>query len=160
MAKRHEYALQIEWTGNTGEGTKTYGVIHGNYLISAAGKPALEASSDAVFRGDAGRYNPEDLLVAALSGCHMLSYLHLCAVNGIVVLAYKDAAMGWMEERADGAFAFTEVQLRPEVTIAAGGDVAKATNLHEEAHKKCFIANSGNFAVHAIPKIVEREVQS
>jgi organic hydroperoxide reductase OsmC/OhrA len=156
MAKRHEYKLGIEWTGNTGEGTKTYRSYSRDYLITAAGKPAIPGSSDPTFRGDGSRHNPEDLLVAALSACHMLSYLHLCAVSGIVVLDYKDAAVGWMEDRPDGSGAFTDAELRPVVTIAAGGNVAKAASLHHDAHEKCFIANSVNFEVRVSPTLIER----
>jgi organic hydroperoxide reductase OsmC/OhrA len=158
MGKRHEYKLGLEWTGNKGEGTKTYRSYSRDYSISADGKPIILGSSDPAFRGDAGRFNPEDFLVAGLSACHMLSYLHLCAVNGIVVMDYKDAATGWMEERPDGSGAFTEVVLHPEVTIAAGGDAAKAESLHEKAHELCFIANSVNFGVRTSAKILEREV--
>jgi organic hydroperoxide reductase OsmC/OhrA len=155
IGKRHEYALQMEWTGNKGEGTKTYRSYARDYSITAAGKPEILGSSDPAFRGDPARYNPEDFLVAALSSCHMLSYLHLCAVNGIVVLDYKDAATGVMEERADGSGAFTEVVLHPTVTIAAGGDIAKAEELHEKAHELCFIANSVNFQVHTSATLLE-----
>jgi organic hydroperoxide reductase OsmC/OhrA len=112
----------------------------------AEGKPVIAASSDATFRGDRARWNPEELLLAALSSCHQLAYLHLCAVAGIVVVDYVDHAEGWMEETADGGGQFTRVMLRPKVTIA-GGDPAKAKELHHEAHERCFIARSVNFPV-------------
>jgi organic hydroperoxide reductase OsmC/OhrA len=120
--------------------------------ISAEGKPAIGASSDPVFRGDRTRWNPEELLVAALSSCHQLSYLHLCADVGIVVVEYVDHAEGWMEETPDGSGQFTRVVLRPKVTISAG-DAAKAKELHHEAHAKCFIARSVNFPVENEPEI-------
>jgi len=157
MSKRHEYALAIEWTGNTGQGTKSYKSYTRDYSIAAAGKPVIRGSSDPAFLGDRTRYNPEDLLVASLSACHMLWYLHLCSANAIVVLDYKDAVKGVMEEGPDGSGAFTEVNLQPEVTIAAPGNVAKATALHEEAHEKCFIARSVNFEVRVSPNVVERQ---
>jgi len=151
--KQHNYELRIEWTGNLGEGTKTYRSYTRDYTITAAGKPQLLGSSDPSFRGDPTRYNPEELLVAALSGCHMLSYLHLCAVNHITVLDYRDSAHGVMEENSDGSAQFTRVTLRPSVTIAHGDDPAMAKALHEKAHHLCFIARSVNFSVEVAPTI-------
>jgi len=152
--KEHNYATTILWTGNTGEGTKTYRSYSRNFTLNAQGKPEVSGSSDAAFRGDRDRYNPEEMLVAALSSCHMLSYLHLCAVNDIVVLTYLDTASGTMQERPDGSGFFTHVQLNPKVTISAGSDAALAESLHHKAHELCFIANSVNFPVEAAPAIV------
>ena len=151
--KQHNYELQVEWTGNTGEGTKTYRSYRRDHTITAAGKPQILGSSDPSFRGDSTRYNPEDLLVASLSACHMLSYLHLCAVNHITVLDYRDAAHGLMEENSDGSAQFTRVTLRPTVTISPGDDQTKAHALHAEAHHLCFIARSVNFSVDVTPTI-------
>ena len=111
----------------------------------------ITGRADPAFRGDATRHNPEELFVASLSSCHMLWYLHLCAVNGIVVTGYVDDPIGKMEESAKGSGRFTDVLLRPQVTIGAGGDVKLAERLHEEAHKFCFIANSVNFPVRCEP---------
>lgn len=147
IMKRHTYKTQLNWTGNDGEGTKTYRSYRRDHVISVSGKPPLPGSSDPSFRGDPSRYNPEELLVASLSACHMLWYLHLCAVNNIVVLSYEDAAIGEMDETADGGGVFVRVELRPEVRIAAGGDPEKARHLHEDAHRLCFIARSVNFPV-------------
>jgi organic hydroperoxide reductase OsmC/OhrA len=152
--KQHTYEIQTTWTGNDGEGTATYRSYRRDHTIEAQGKPQILGSSDAVFRGDPTRYNPEDLLVAALSACHMLAYLHLCAVNHITVVAYQDAASGVMEERPDGSGAFVHAQLRPTVTIS-NGDRAKALALHEEAHHLCFIANSVNFPVDVTGEVLE-----
>jgi organic hydroperoxide reductase OsmC/OhrA len=113
----------------------------------------IPGSSDPAFRGDATRYNPEDLMVASLSTCHMLWYLHLCAVNKIVVLDYEDNAQGTREEAADGGGRFVEVTLRPQITITAESDLTTATRLHHDAHEKCFIANSVNFPVGCEPVI-------
>ena len=151
--KQHNYELQVAWTGNTGEGTKTYRSYSRNYTITAAGKPEILGSSDPSFRGDPSRYNPEDLLVASLSACHMLSYLHLCAVNHITVLDYRDAALGLMEENSVGSAQFTHVTLRPTVTIAPDDDSDKAQALHAQAHHSCFIARSVNFPVDVAPTI-------
>ena len=151
--KQHRYEIHVSWTGNLGQGTSGYTSYLRNHEVSAAGKPVVLASSDPAFRGDPARYNPEDLLVASLSACHMLSYLHLCAVNGVVVVDYADDAFGLMEETADGGGVFTEVTLRPAVTITAGSDADKALSLHEEAHRYCFIANSVKFPVRHEPRI-------
>jgi organic hydroperoxide reductase OsmC/OhrA len=158
--KQHHYDIRVTWTGNRGAGTATYKAYGRDLVISAAGKPAIPGSSDPAFRGDASRYNPEDLLVASLSACHMLWYLHLCAAHGIVVTAYEDAAQGRMIEKADGSGAFAEVTLCPVVKIAADADETKALVLHEEAHRFCFIANSVNFAVKHAPQISKEEWKS
>ena len=152
--KRHNYAARTEWTGNLGQGTASYRAYSRDHAISAAGKPDLPGSSDPAFRGDASRWNPEDLLVASLSSCHMLWYLHLCAQAGIILLAYHDDAQGTMVEDAGGGGRFAQVILRPVATLAVGGDAALATALHEEAHRLCFIANSVNFPVSIEPTVV------
>jgi organic hydroperoxide reductase OsmC/OhrA len=154
--KQHNYEIQVAWTGNVGQGTKTYTSYKRDHEITAAGKPTLLASSDPAFRGDPTRYNPEELLVASLSSCHMLSYLHLCAVNKIVVIDYQDEATGIMNEDANGSAAFVEVTLHPQVTVEADSDEAKALSLHEEAHRYCFIANSVNFPVKHIARIIHK----
>ena len=154
MAREHRYEVGVVWTGNSGSGTAGYRSYSRNHEISIAGKPAISASSDPAFRGDRDRYNPEELLVAALSACHMLSYLHLCAVNGVVVTAYEDAATGLMTEDPNGGGAFTEAVLRPVVTIQAGSSEDTAHRLHEEAHRLCFIANSVRFPVRHEAKII------
>jgi organic hydroperoxide reductase OsmC/OhrA len=154
LAKAHHYTVTVEWTGNTGTGTSTYRSYERQHEIQAAGKPAIAASSDPAFRGDAARWNPEELLVAALSSCHKLSYLHLCAVAGVVVVAYVDHAEGVMRETPDGAGQFERVVLHPKVTITGASDAAKARELHHEAHAKCFIARSVNFPVENEPEII------
>lgn len=151
--KEHCYKIKVEWAGNHGEGTKTYRSYGREHTISAGGKPEIPCSSDPAFRGDATRYNPEDLLVASASACHMLSYLHLCAVNGVVVAGYGDEAVGTMEEASDGSGRFVEIVLRPVVKITSESDAAKAKALHEEAHHLCFIANSLNFPVRTEAEI-------
>ena len=154
MHKEHTYHIQMNWTGNLGTGTSGYRNYARDHEIKAAGKPAIPGSSDPKFRGDASRYNPEELLVAALSTCHLLWYLHLCADSKIVVTAYADSAAGTMMETEDGGGRFTEVILRPEVTVAPGSDTELAAKLHEKAHHLCFIANSVNFPVHCEPTIL------
>jgi organic hydroperoxide reductase OsmC/OhrA len=153
----HCYQTSLHWTGNTGKGTEHYTAYTRNHEIFAPNKLApIQGSSDPHFRGDPSRYNPEELLLASLSACHLLSYLHRCAVNGIVVTAYEDHAEGTMIETPDGGGHFTGVVLRPAVTIAPGSDPAKALHLHEEAARLCFIANSVRFPVTHQPRITVR----
>lgn len=155
--KEHRYSVQVSWTGNTGDGTRTYRGYERAHDIDAEAKPTIAGSSDPAFRGDSSRWNPEDLLVASLSACHKLWYLGLCSQAGIVVTAYRDNAEGVMVEEANGAGQFISVVLRPEVTISAGSDEEKALNLHHEAHAMCFIARSVNFSVSNEPRI-NREI--
>jgi len=150
MAKEHLYKTNIEWTGNRGEGTSHYKSYDRRHVISVDNKPVIQASSDPAFMGDATKYNPEELLVAALSSCHMLWFLHLCSDHGIVVVDYKDEATGVMLETASGGH-FTEVVLHPLVTVSDKAHINKANELHHEANKKCFIANSCNFPVKHEP---------
>jgi organic hydroperoxide reductase OsmC/OhrA len=145
--------VTIKWTGNRGSGTSGYRDYDRSHEISVSSKVTIPASSDPKFRGDSTRYNPEELMVAALSSCHMLSYLHVCAVNGIVVTDYTDDATGTMVETPDGGGHLTEVTLHPVITISAG-DAALAAELHGKAHHLCFIANSVNFPVHIEPRVV------
>jgi organic hydroperoxide reductase OsmC/OhrA len=154
MGKAHQYAMRLVWTGNKGEGTSTYRSYERSYTISAKNKPDFLGSSDVMFRGDATKYNPEDLLVMALSSCHLLSYLHLCADNGIVVTSYEDDAVGVMtEDAARGGF-FTEVTLNITMKITDDSKKELATKLHHNANKLCFIANSVNFPVKHIIEII------
>ena len=158
--KTHGYRAYVHWTAANGEGTKSYRSYSRNHEIGADGKPDIAASSDPAFRGDAGRYNPEELLVASLSSCHMLWYLHLASVSGITVVEYRDEASGEMEESDDGAGRFLRVELRPKVTIAGGSETARALALHHDAHARCFIARSVNFPVNVNAEIVRRGAQA
>ncbi len=154
MSKEHHYALAIEWAGNLGTGTSDYRAYTRNHLVSAENKPNIMASSDPHFRGDQTRYNPEEMLVAALSSCHMLSYLHLCATHGIVVLEYKDNATATMVVNPDGSGQLTEATLNPIVKVKDTSMNAKAVALHDQAEKLCFIARSVNFPVHHKPTVI------
>lgn len=152
MPKSHHYDVSITWTGNRGTGTSGYRDFARDHEVTAPGRPPIPGSSDPAFRGDPARWNPEQGLTAALSQCHMLWYLHLCAVAGVVVTAYADDAHGTMAETDDGGH-FTEVVLRPRVTVASPEMVGAATELHGAAHAKCFIANSVNFPVRHEPVV-------
>lgn len=151
--KKHRYELTVVWTGNLGEGTANYRAYARDHEVTAEGRPAIAGSSDPTFRGDPMRWNPEQLLVASLSQCHLLWYLHLCAVSGVVVMAYEDHPQGVMTQTGDGGGRFTEVVLRPAVTVADESMTATARELHDRAHELCFIANSVNFPVHHRPEI-------
>ena len=154
MTNAHHYETTVRWTGNLGTGTSAYNAYSRDHEISAPEKTAvIKGSSDRHFRGDATRYNPEELLVAALSQCHMLAYLHLCAVNNIVVLAYEDTAQGTMLLAKDGSGQLTEVTLHPLVTLSPESSADVAEELHREAHRVCFIANSVNFPVAHQPRV-------
>ena len=148
MSKQHGYSVLTRWTGNLGTGTSAYASYSRNHELCGPGKAVpIAGSSDPAFRGDSTRYNPEELLVASLSACHMLWYLHFCADAGIVVLEYFDDAHGTMVEGEGGGGHFTEVVLRPRVTITRPEQQGEALRLHDEAHRRCFIANSVNFPV-------------
>ncbi|MDM4763489.1 OsmC family protein [Galbitalea sp. SE-J8] len=150
METDHHFAVDLEWTGDRGEGTSSYRGYSRANTATVAGKPELLGSAARVFHGDADRWNPEELLVAALSECHLLSYLHVAVKHGIVVTGYTDAATGTMRQEGDGG-RFTSVTLRPRVTISAG-DPELATALHGEASALCFIASSVNFPVRHEPE--------
>jgi organic hydroperoxide reductase OsmC/OhrA len=171
MIRTHSNDVTVAWTGNRGSGTSGYreydrdhevtvsgtgdGVAAGDGVgAGAGGRPEpIAGSSDSAFRGDPGRWNPEQLLTAALAQCHMLSYLHLCAAAGIVVTKYTDDAHGTMTEATDGGGHFIEVVLRPRVTVASPDMIEKAAGLHREAHERCFIASSVNFPVRHEPVV-------
>lgn len=153
ITKAHAYATTVTWTGNRGTGTSGYRAYDRAHDITADGVPPIAGSADPAFRGDAARWNPEQLLLAALAQCHMLSYLHVCAVAGVVVTAYTDRAEGTMTQTPDGGGHFTEVVLRPHVEIADAALADTAARLHEDAHRVCFIANSVNFPVRHEPVV-------
>jgi organic hydroperoxide reductase OsmC/OhrA len=153
MAKSHTYSVTLTWTGNTGTGTSAYGAFERSSEVSAGTKATLLASADPAFRGAAERWNPEELLIASLSQCHMLWYLVLCAKEGIVVTDYVDHPSGTLVETPDGGGHFETVTLHPEVTVATGDQAGRAAQLHERAHDLCFVARSVNFDVRAEPVI-------
>ncbi len=152
MARQHVYRCTVRWTGDLGRGTREYRGYSRDHTVHVDGKPTLLGSSGLSPNRDDRRYTPDDLLVAALSSCHMLWYLHLCSEAGVVVVAYEDRAEAILEIEADGSGRFTEALLRPRVRLA-GGDPEAARRLHEEAHRKCFIARSVNFPVRCEPEV-------
>jgi organic hydroperoxide reductase OsmC/OhrA len=143
----HKYSMLLVWTGNKGEGTATYRGYDRSFTVSIDNKEDFKGSSDPKFRGDPTKYNPEEMLVAALSSCHMLFYLHLCADNGIVATEYKDAAVGTMHETKEGGGFFTEVVLNITLKITDISKKSLAEKLNHNANQLCFIAASVNFPV-------------
>jgi organic hydroperoxide reductase OsmC/OhrA len=160
MHDRHDYAVAVQWTGNRGEGTATYRSYGREHSIRAEGKQhEIAGSSDRAFRGDPDRWNPEELVIAALAQCHMLSFLHVAAVSGIVVVDYRDDASGTLQQEGDGG-RLIEATLRPVVTLAAhhtDEDARRVETLHHRASELCFIANSVNFAVQHVPTTLRAE---
>ncbi|MGE0641294.1 MAG: OsmC family protein [Thermoanaerobaculia bacterium] len=153
---KHGYEARLVWDGNGGDGTSDYRTYGRQHRVMVPGKPTLDLTADPAFRGDPARHDPEDLLLAALSSCHLLSYLALCAKHRISVVAYEDHASGTMQEDHRGGGRFTEVVLRPRVALAPGtsdANLARALALHERAHELCFIAASCNFPIRHEPEV-------
>jgi len=155
---QHHYQITVRWTGNKGFGTSCYNAYERSHIIKNEHKTEIQGSSDPAFRGDKSKYNPEELLIASLSTCHMLSYLHVCSEAGINVIDYTDHATGLMKVTPDGGGYFEEVMLHPVVTVSENSMTNKANELHQRAHELCFIANSVNFKVthHPICKVAEK----
>ncbi len=151
MNREHYYKGTIQWTGNNGEGTTGYRAYERSYTFSIDHKTDILGSSDPSFRGDITKHNPEDLLLTSLAACHMLSYLHVCSVAGVIVIEYVDHATGTMVETSNGSACFKEVTLNPVVTVKDKTMINKANELHKEANALCFIANSVNFPIYHIP---------
>lgn len=148
----HHYAVGVAWQGNRGSGTSGYRDYGREHLVSAAGKVTIDGSADPAFRGDPSRWNPEEMLLAALAQCHMLSYLHVAVKHGVVVTGYSDDAVGTMRQTHDGGGHFTSATLRPRVEVADAAMVELANGLHHEASALCFIASSVNFPVGHEPE--------
>ncbi len=147
MKRQHNFSATIKWTGNKGKGTSNYKEFERSHIISINGKPNILCSSDPAFLGDKTKYNPEELLLASLSSCHMLWYLHLCSESNIIVTEYIDKPTGIMIEKHNGSGYFSEVSLNPIMKITESSMIEKAIELHKKANELCFIANSVNFKV-------------
>lgn len=151
MSKQHQYNTTIKWTGNNGSGTSHYKAYERNFSVLINHKNEIEGSSDPSFRGDETRHNPEELLVASVSACHMLWYLHLCSEEGVVVADYVDNAAGTLVDNAGDGGYFSEVTLNPVVTVTESEMMERANELHKKANQLCFVANSVKFPVHHNP---------
>jgi organic hydroperoxide reductase OsmC/OhrA len=151
MKRQHDYSATIKWTGNNGKGTSNYNNFERDHSISNNNKPDILCSADPAFLGDKTKYNPEELLLASLSSCHMLWYLHLCSESNIVVTKYYDNATGIMIEKTDGSGCFSKVTLNPTIIVTENLMIEKAIELHKKANELCFIANSVNFKIFHKP---------
>jgi organic hydroperoxide reductase OsmC/OhrA len=151
MLHEHTYKINAVWTGNKGEGTKNVRTYDRSHTVSIQGKPELLLTTDNPAVVDKSKLNPEDLLVSAISSCHMLSYLYICALEGVVITSYIDNAAGIMIEKASGGGSFKEITLNPIFHVADESMVEKAIALHHKAHEICYIANSVNFEVKCNP---------
>lgn len=151
MEHAHHYKLKAVWTGNTGAGTANVRGYERSHTVSIEGKPELHLTTDNPHVGDKTKLNPEDLLVTALASCHLLSYLYVCALEGVVITSYEDHATGIMVEKKEGGGSFKEVTLNPVFKVAEPAMKEKALELHHKAHEICYIANSVNFEVKCNP---------
>jgi len=147
MTKENQFTSNIVWTGNTGEGTKSYRAYRRTWNVEIPGKPVISCSNDPELGGDPTLMNPEDMLLSALSACHMLWFLHLASTAGIVVTGYRDQPLGIGESSPNGAGRFVRATLKPKIAVAAGTDLERADAIHHEIHKYCFIARSVSFPV-------------
>lgn len=150
----HNYTSYVVWTGNRGEGTAHYRSYDRTWDIAVPGKPVVHCSNDPLLGGDPAKMNPEDLLISALSACHMLWYLHYASDHGIVVTRYEDRPIGVGEVERSGAGRFVSVTLRPKVTVRGNADLQLAESIHHRIHKVCFIARSVNFPVSYEPEFI------
>jgi len=151
MPKEHHYKLTATWDGNKGTGTSHVRAYDRSHTVTIAGKPELHLTTDNAAVGDQTKLNPEDLFVTAVSSCHMLSYLYICAMEGVIVTGYVDHATGTMAEDENGGGRFKILTLNPEVTVESANMIDKANELHHKAHEICYIANSVNFEVRCNP---------
>jgi organic hydroperoxide reductase OsmC/OhrA len=151
MAREHEYRAVVEWTGDRGTGTRTYRGYDRTWRMATGGKAPIECSNDPLLGGDPSKPNPEDLLLASLSACHMLWFLHLASDAGIVVRSYCDEPVGVGETAPGGAGRFVRATLRPRIDVEKGADIGIADRLHREVHRYCFIARSVNFPIDYEP---------
>ncbi|MBF7684817.1 OsmC family protein [Acinetobacter sp. B10A] len=153
----HRYDVDLEWCGNLGHGTTSYKSYQRDFKIQHPSKPFILGSADPAYLGNPQRWNPEDLILASASACHQLWYLHLCAVHGVVVLAYTDHATAFMQDQdVERRGHITEMTLKPVVTVQQGTDLEQAQKLHIQAHHECMIANSVNFPIYCHAQIIEQ----
>lgn len=147
MSNNHDFTAKLRWTGNKGTGTSAYRAYTRNWTLESAGKPAIACSNDPLLGGDPALYNPEDMLIAALSSCHMLWFLHLASDAGLIVHSYEDTPIGTGECLPDGTGRFIRALLQPRIGLIPGSDTKLADEVHGRIHNHCFIARSVNFPV-------------
>lgn len=138
----HHFKASLKWTGNTGMGTATYTAYDREHRFAVEGKDPINLSSAPVFRGDAEKYNPEDMLIYAVSSCHMLWFLHCCADAGFIAIEYSDTPEGTLSIDKNGIGKFTSIILKPTVVFKSPISQEQLRLLHDKAHTHCFIANT------------------
>lgn len=148
----HEFPARVVWTGNLGRGTTNYHAYQRTWSVATPGKSEIQCSNDPLLGGDPALHNPEDLLIATVSACHMLWYLHLASKAKIIVTSYVDDPVGIGETEANGTGRFVRAVLRPRIDVVEGADLAKAEALHHDVHRYCFIARSVNFPITYEPR--------
>ncbi|MBL0286511.1 MAG: OsmC family protein [Bacteroidetes bacterium] len=158
MSNKINYKLIMAWLGNEGTGTSGYKHYKRDFVVVGEGKPPISGSSDVHFLGDIEKYNPEEMLLMSVSSCHMLWFLHLCAVSDVVVSEYSDEPTGVLEIFADGGGKFSEITLRPIISIIGQPSIEQLNSLQEKANKLCFIANSLNIKINHEPGYFFTEV--
>ncbi|WP_233270519.1 OsmC family protein [Chachezhania sediminis] len=151
MAKAHDFTTHVIWTGNRGQGTQSYRGYDRTWDVAVPGKAPIHCSNDPMLGGDPAKMNPEDMLLSALSACHMLWYLHLASDAGIAVMSYRDTPVGHGETEPSGKGRFVSAELRPRIAVPWGTDLAEAEAIHHRIHDYCFIARSVNFPVTFAP---------
>ena len=155
MSSAHDFTARIRWTGNTGDGTRHYKAYTRDWALATPGKPEIACTNDPRLGGLPNLYNAEDMLIAALSSCHMLWFLHLASDAGLIVHSYVDEPLGHGTSLPDGTGRFTAATLRPRIGMAAGSDPKLADEVHGRIHAHCFIARSVNFPVTIKASYVE-----
>jgi organic hydroperoxide reductase OsmC/OhrA len=146
VAKTHEFTGEVVWRKG-GEG-----VARGNHTVTFAGRPALEVSAAPQYQGDPTRLNPEELFLAAVASCQMLTYLALAPRTNVDVLSYEDRPTATLAI-VDRKMRIQAVLLRPRITIGSQ-DESAALDLVEKAHEGCFVANSVSCEVRVEPTVV------
>lgn len=158
--KAHNYTARIQWTGNRGDGTRTYSGYDRTWNVETPGKPVIQCSNDPLLGGDPSLPNPEDMLIASLSACHMLWFLHLASKQRIVVTNYSDAPIAFGKTEPSGAGRFVSATLRPKITLENIANAERADQIHGEIHKYCFIARSVAFPVSFEATYIEEAANS
>jgi len=142
----HHFRAHAVWSGASAGPVTDYRSYSREFTFAVQGKALITGSAAGPFLGDESLINPEELLLMAVSSCHMLSYLAVCARRGISVIAYEDECTATMAMK-DGKMRITEATLRPKVTVPAGTDLEKALLYQHRASEECFIASSVNFPI-------------
>jgi len=151
MSEPHTYRCSLAWSGTN----RDYNAFDRGHEVAFEGKASIDMTAAPEYRGDPARHNPEDLLVASLASCQMLTFLGIASMSKVEVLSYADQAVGKVE-KADGKMRMTTVTLRPKIVLAAGSNRDRAAGLVTKAHEQCFIANSVTTQVIVEPEFEVR----